>query len=296
MRARLSLLALLLLASAPAVAEPSAAPNAAPGAALGIDRHAAAIVSVEMVLHIKRSSRDGQTREREQRMTTTGLVVDASGLVMLGGAGQLANRSGGSGGRGSEVTPGEIKVRFPGEEKEYRAGLAATDAELGLAFVQIEDLGDRKPVVLDFAAAIEPQIGQLVTLLGRRSRGYDDAPFISQQRVNGEIAKPRRAWTTDGFGKLPGQPVFTTEGTPVGVIARIAPVRDAVEVGGRWGGRGGFGLGGGGAGGGGSFILPAAIVSQRIVAALAEVKRLAAERAAESSQEKKAPETPEKGN
>lgn len=267
---RIALLALLL----PAVAW--AEPAEIPTAVALLDRHAPALVEVEMVLLIKQS-RGGQTRESDRRATAMGLVVDRSGMVMMGGSSLAAGRPDGMGERNVDITPREIRVRFAGEEKTYRASLVATDADLGLAFVRIDDLGDRVPATVDFAAAAEPTVGAPVILLGRRARAFDDAPYFRMHRVSGELLRPRRAWMTDGRGREPGQPVFTPEGMPVGVIARIAPARGADEgARGRSGGRRGIRIGSGG-GMGSTFILPAAVVRQRIGAALAEAKNSATE-------------------
>jgi len=72
----------------------------------------------------------------------------------------------------------ESKVVVEREEKEYEAFLAATDSKVKLAFLKIEDLGDRKLAAVDFGSPVDAAIGQTVVALGRQKKGYDYAPFV----------------------------------------------------------------------------------------------------------------------
>lgn len=264
-----------------------------------VEKYAPSIVTVKLVVKTEMSF-GGRSRDNESRAEMHGVVVDADGLIMLGG-GPLAQDASDS--MGSEmslkVTPLDIKVVFDREEKEYPAFLAATDSKVGLAFLKVEELGDRKLPVVDFATAVDAVIGQDVAAIARQRKGYDYAPYFETGRVCGEIAKPRKAWMLGGGVGTIGLPVFSATGQVLGVLASVPDgMRDDEEgggmggFGGGGGGRGGIGrmlrmLGGGGGGLGGGFLLPGAPVKALIAQAKAKSVEVAAERAKQKEEEKK---------
>jgi hypothetical protein len=202
-------------------------------------------------------------------------------LEMMGGRGE---------GMGLKITPTDIKVVIEREEKEYEAFLAATDSKVKLAFIKIEDLGDRKLAAVDFGSPVDVAIGQTVVGVGRQKKGYDYAPFVEWGRVTGEIAKPRKAWMVDGTISGVGLPAFTAGGQVIGALTNISDgMKDDED-----GGGGGMGLGrmmrflrGGGGGGGELFILPGSVVKGLIGQAKAKAVEVAAERAKQKEEEKK---------
>ncbi len=258
-----------------------------------LDKVGPSIVTVKLVLKTEMSMM-GQSRDNEERTEVHGVVVDADGLVMINSTAisgdALSEMMGSEGDFSMKMTPSDIKVVIEREEKEYVAFLAATDSKVGLAFLKIEDLGDRKLAAVDFSAATDPIIGQTVAAVGRQRKAYDYAPYFETARVNGEIAKPRKAWMMDGSISGFGLPVFTQGGQVVGVLTTIqARLRDDDE-----GAGGGMGFGrimrmlsGGGMGGsGGGFILPGSIVKATIGQAKAKAVEVAAERAKQKAEGK----------
>ncbi|MEK7867174.1 MAG: trypsin-like peptidase domain-containing protein [Planctomycetota bacterium] len=174
----------------------------------------------------------GQSQSSESRTEVQGVVVDETGLVMISNATFDTSgmkdllSAGGGGGADLKVTPTEFKVVIEQEEKEYEAFLAATDTKLGLAFVQIVELGDRKLASVGFDGAAELAVGQRLLAVGRLKKGYDYAPYVVQAKVTGKIAKPRAAWLVDGDMAGAGLPVFTADGQVAGVIGDVQVTSD----------------------------------------------------------------------
>lgn len=260
-----------------------------------MEKNASAIVTVKLVIKSEVSMM-GQSRDDERRAEVHGVVVDAEGLVMIpasaiSGDAMSEMVGGGNGDFSMKMTPTDIKVVVEREEKEYSAFLAATDSKVGLAFLKIEDLGDRKLTAVDFGATVDAAVGQHVAAIGRQKKGYDYAPYFETGRVSGEIAKPRKAWMVDGSIGGFALPVFTTTAQVIGVLTNIQDgIKDEDE-----GGGGGMGFGRimrmlSGAGGGGqssAFILPGSVVKGLIAQAKTKSVEVAAERAKQKEEDAK---------
>jgi len=107
------------------------------------------------------------------------------------------------------------------EEKEYSAALVASDANLGLSFIKIQDLADRKLTAVDFSGAATIATGDMVAAITRLGKGFDYAPLYTTARVTGEISKPRDAWALTGDVTDVGLPVYNTSGAAVGVMTLL---------------------------------------------------------------------------
>ena len=276
----------LLLASGPANAE-----DDGPEARL-IETKAASVVNVQFVLEIT-ANRGGRVQELERRVRATGVVVDASGLVMLPAQAFEATvarprfgrgRRGGRGGSQEPIettaNPTNIRVSFPGDEKEYAAILGAKDSKSGLAFVLIDELGAAKPTALDTTKTATPRIGQVLFGVSRMNQTYDHAPVCTRSRVTGKITKPRLMWAIEDASRHVGKPLFTADGA----VAGVCSIQSSE-----------------GRGQGRMFLLPIESVQKVIVRAkasaakaLQEVReaREDEEEAAEAEKEPEAPKTP----
>ncbi len=178
-----------------------------------MEQHAPAIVQIKAVLKTE-LSRGGQSRERERRVDLLGVVVDPAGLVIVQARTFVSEES-------RKQTPLDIKVIFEGEEKEYSAFLAALDSKLGLAFLKVEDLGDRKAAAIDFSTTVDPALGDPLASVGRLPKGFDCRPYFQTARVCAEIQKPRHAWVLDGGAAGFGLPLFTHEGKLAGILSSL---------------------------------------------------------------------------
>lgn len=228
----------------------------------------------------------GQSRDEESRVEVPGVVVDPSGLVLASNmpfsAERLMRLMGGAGAMFEiTITPVDIKVRVEGDDEERSAFVVATDSDLDLIFLQIEDPGDRELVAVSFDDAGSIRVGQELLALSRLGEGYDYAPFVASGRVTGQVRRPRRAWIVEGNVTGLGLPVFSRGGQVLGVLTTI-PVATEADA-----GRGPFGgmmqmFEGGGTGPFGTFLVPARTVTGLVAAARERAAELEAERALEA--------------
>jgi len=190
-----------------------------------VTRAAPAIVTVKVVMKT-RYTQNGQGQDVESRVNLQGAVVDKSGLVMISNGpfspARLMGLLGQGGAAAKEIksAPVDFKVIFEEEDKEYPAFLAATDSNLDLAFVKVEDLGDKKLTAIDFSSGANPTIGQEIVTVSRLEKGYDYAPYILTARIGGIVDKPRKAYLLSGSGNF-GLPMFTLAGETLGVVTTV---------------------------------------------------------------------------
>lgn len=286
-RAVLALAASLLAFRVSAQADEGAAYRAM------IDKHAAAIVTVKLVLKVE-SSAGGQARSNETRLTVPGVVVSEDGLVMM--TNQPFSPQRGAQLMGSDMpegmtmkmTPTTVKLVVPGDEKEIDAFLAATDANLDLAFIKAEGLGNRKLPFVDFSATPSAEVGNLAMQVVRLGKGYDYAACVQSSRVSGKLAKPRTALILDGSIGTLGLPVFTAAGEPLGVLTTLLPGAKAEDAGESASFAHFMAQFSGGTINGGAFVLPPSAVKGLVEQARARAPEVAAERARRKAEEKPA--------
>jgi len=228
----------------------------------------------------------GESESNDARITLQACAVTADGLVMVSNTPfspkRLMEMMGGDSAEGMQVkmTPTSIKVTIPGDEKEYDAFLAATDTTLDLAFIKIENLGDKKLTPVDFGASADAAVGQKVAMVSRFSKGYDYAPFFHTAVVCGEVTKPRKAWVIDGNISQFGLPIYAVSGEMIGVLTTVpGGVKDDGAADAM-----GFAMimrmmGGGGSSAGGVFIVPGSAVKGIVEQASQKAVEVAAERA-----------------
>ena len=187
-----------------------------------------AVVTVRAVLKMQMTG-GGASQSTESRTEMEGVVVDPAGLIMVSSLPfspekmiEMMGMPNEAAVGAPKIVPTDFKVVFEREDKEYPAFLAATDATLGLAFIQIEDLGGRALTSVSFPAAPAPAVGDPVFAVVRLSKGYDYSPFYESGRVSGAITKPRPALILDGSVTEVGMSVYALSGDAVGVLASIA--------------------------------------------------------------------------
>jgi hypothetical protein len=241
----------------------------------------------------------GRSMDRESRMEFPGAVVDASGLVMTSiepfAPERLMALMGGGRGRDGgpqiKTVPTDIKVVFEQEDQEQSAFLAATDSDLGLAFLQVEGLAGRKLKALDFSHPVNAVVGDLVVTVSRLGKQNDAMPYFGTARLSGDIVKPRRGWVLDGGPDAVGLPVFATSGGVVGVMSVLAPGGggdDAESLGSA------ISMMAEGMAGGGPIIQRYIVPAPAIAAVIDQARQQAAQKAAERAA-KPAPAPPPPG-
>jgi S1-C subfamily serine protease len=188
-------LASLLLAG-PVGAEP---PAPSPAATF-LEKAADSIVTLKYVLKHAQGEREAEAR---------GAVVDPSGLVVLSN-----NRFSGGG-----VQVVNLRVTLGTDPKEWDAVIVARDSVIGLAYVQVLDLGDKKLPAVDLAKGGEVKIGQDLQGVTRDARAFDFAPWLTRHYVSSRVEKPRPMWAFSGDSFPAGMPLYDAQGRPVGVTA-----------------------------------------------------------------------------
>lgn len=197
--------------------------------------HSPAIVNVKIVLKTQMNA-GGTSETNESEADTQGVVVSSDGLVLLSSSSfssdameQMLGGPDTSGGAdpsqqfGMKTTPTSFKVSFGNEEKTYDAFLAASDKLLNLSFIKISDLAGRKIAVEDLSQSGEPAVGDRVVGISRLSRGYDFTPYFKTALVSGETNIPRHAYLLDSSVGAMGLPVYSLQGTPLGVLTMLPP-------------------------------------------------------------------------
>jgi hypothetical protein len=189
-----------------------------------VDRVAPAVVNLRITLRTEMEGTGAPAQESTEEVR--GVLVDPTGLILVWNSHFSAGRmtelfADGSapGGFRVKVTPTEIRVSIPGEAREREAFLAASDGDLDLAFVQLEEPPAAPLPAVTFTPAAALRIGTELATVSRMSSGFDRVPFFDLARVAGELRRPRPAWILAGGNATQvGMPYFTADGVAAGVL------------------------------------------------------------------------------
>lgn len=192
-----------------------------------------ALVTLKCVISLKIGGR-GAGGDQEMETELPGLMIDPAGLVLcsntqLGGIGSMVSRIFGGSIPGFSMSSDvvDVKVLVGTDEEELPGKVLARDADLDLAWVQIE-AGDRKFPTITWAS--DPQLGLGARLVGVRQMGkhFDRLSVIGLFTVVGETEKPRTLWITqEPLSSFLGLPLLTVDGQAVGVAVVQAPEAEA---------------------------------------------------------------------
>ena len=188
-----------------------------------LERVGPAFVTVKFVLKMQ-----GQFGNRESEAEVTGVMIDASGLVLCGntrlGSARMARSIGGS------ATPTDLKVLIGDDTEGLEARVLARDSELDLAWVQIKKPGERKFVALDLSKSATPSVGDRLLAIRKMAKYFDRALTVSEGRLSGKTHKPRDLLIPSGSLSLEtGLPVFTPSGDVVGIAVLQMPEEDELQ-------------------------------------------------------------------
>jgi hypothetical protein len=172
----------------------------------------------------------GKSADQESRVEVPGVVVDAGGLIMASIVPFAPERLMKLFARGAsermlqwKTVPNDIEVLFEQDEKEHRAFVAATDSNLGVVFLQLEEPAGLKLKAVDFSHPAVAALGELVVAVSRLGKEYDSTVYFETTRISGEINRPRRAWVIDHGLPTLGLPIFSPAGGVLGILAIVDP-------------------------------------------------------------------------
>jgi len=177
----------------------------------------------------------GKSADQESRIEVPGVVVDAGGLIMASIVPFAPERLMKLFARGermpqSKTVPNDIEVLFEQDEKEHRAFLAATDSNLGVVFLQLEEPAGLKLRAVDFSHPAVAALGDLVVAVSRLGKEYDSTAYFETTRISGEINRPRRAWVIDHGLPTLGLPIFSPAGGVLGILGIVDPGLDEADA------------------------------------------------------------------
>lgn len=210
--------------AAASVATGTAAP--APAVAAGRDlvqRHAGAIVGIELVVTLRMKMGDREVPPREQRVEVNGTVISPTGLTVTTLAAvdpqatmdaMRANSPGG----GVQITGSdfkEVKLRLA-DGREVPARFVLKDADLDLAFMAPEgSAGGRDYPYVKLEDAADAGVLDVCYFVARAPKTLQRVPVVRRTEVMGIVEKPRRLFLmTD---QTPGTPVFNEQGKVLGI-------------------------------------------------------------------------------
>jgi serine protease Do len=155
---------------------------------------------------------NNNTGEKNRRPSyALGIIVSENGLILANGHMLLENRK-----------PINIKVTVGSgdDEEEYSAIYLKKPDDVNVAFLQIETDEEVTFPFIEFDTNSTLALGDPFLNIGLLNSNFDYAKTIQFHRVGAVLTDPRLTYTVDdtvGFGFM-GGPVFSRNGTPIGVI------------------------------------------------------------------------------
>ncbi len=233
------LLAALMMCS---VAVASADDAADSGRAI-LEKHKAAVVTVQLVIKTKFGMAGGDSQNDESKAEATGTVIDPSGLTVVSltetdPTSLMESMMSNFGGGGFKVDTEVRDVKILLEDgKEIPAEIVLRDKELDMAFVRPAEKSETVFAFIDLKDSAPAQLLDQVISISRLGTVARRAPAASIERISAVVDKPRTFYVP---GKDPtstglGSPAFGLDGKPIGVFLMRA-IKDTTG-----GGGGGFG-------------------------------------------------------
>ena len=177
--------------------------------------HASSVVRVSFVFS---STMQGNEQSRES--STTGVVIDNRGLVLVpklivapnfSGMDKLSAEQKAS----FRFETRDFRVHFAGVDNPIEASALTSDADLGVAWLQLKAPLPELLRPLDLSDTADAAPGQAYYTLERLDKKFGEAPIVSWGVLVGSIALPRRAFVVNGAPGL----ALSAEGKVIGYVA-----------------------------------------------------------------------------
>ena len=177
--------------------------------------HADSVVRVSFVIV---SAYGGQ--EQRQESSVTGVIVDASGLVLVP---KLVvepsfpgmNRMTADQRMGFKLESRDFRVHFAGQDKPFEAEGLTTDPDQGIAWLRITEPDEKLLKAIDLKERALAEPGMAYYVIERLEERYSNAPIISWGVVQGAINVPQKAHIGTGAAGL----AFNAEGKVLGYVS-----------------------------------------------------------------------------
>jgi len=182
-----------------------------------------AVITVRLVI---KSSYAGRESRQENRVETTGVVLDPSGLTVVSlsavDPAEMMNRVRVGGGEGdgkyeSELT--DVKLLLA-DETEIAAEVVLRDKDLDLAYLRPTDKLSRSITPVDTSATPCPLAMEAVIVLKRLGKVANRVATASEARIETVVEKPREFYVLAQASTVAslGSPVFSLDGKLLGVV------------------------------------------------------------------------------
>ncbi len=243
-----------------------------------MDTVAPKLVTIKFILKMEMGGQMGDfgidSEDTEQEIS--GILIESKGLVLtcntqLGGFAEMFRGMMGED-AGISATPKDVKVLIGDDTEGLKAEVVARDRELDLAWVRITETtggggGDNQPKKfdsLDMSNPASTKVGDRIYVVEKLGKFFDRAPIVIEDRVAGSTKKPRPLIVPMGMlAASMGKPVFTADGSLLGMVVMQMPGPDEMSAESMMGGMGDMrGFGG--------MILPAAEISKATERAMAQ--------------------------
>ncbi len=220
------------------LASASAAAASASGSAERIlTDHGEALVTVRYVLEMQGGGQTLGFFGSDQELTgeLTGLMVDPRGILVCSNAElnnfiDLMSRYMG-GGPSLSTVPKSLDIEIDGETELWSGRLLAVDEDLDLAWIAIEDPGERTFAYLDLVSGVVPRVGDAFFLLRRADDAFGRVPMLLEGHIGGITDTPRRLYLPSiELGSAFALPALTPTGELLGVTTLQLPTADDEET------------------------------------------------------------------
>jgi len=194
-------------------------------------KHQEAVVAVKLA--IKQSvSMGGRENKSESKTTTTGTVIDPSGLTVVSlAATDPSSTIKDAYARAITARGGDLsQFKFDSELNDVKIVLAdgteipadvvLRDKDLDLAYLRPAEKQAKPLACLDLTKDAKAQVLDEVIVINRLNQAANRAPAISIGRIEGVLDKPRTFYLLGQsmWAYSLGAPVFSTDGKLVGIV------------------------------------------------------------------------------
>lgn len=187
-----------------------------------------AVATVETVLEIELMV-GAESQELETRVAKPAMFVNDTGLMLVSHRAFSEEVM-------DDVFGGQVQTSLSiidvdvvlHDGQEHEAFLVATDTDLALAFLQLQNPEEARFDYVDMETGVDAGHGEPLYTLTRMEADFDYAMHVRDVMVEGKVDHPREAWVARAYHGLLGLPFFNEDGQVVGVLGSFDEVEDEV--------------------------------------------------------------------